>query len=368
MPRRAELAGVIRPEVDDRQLEQEAQQMENRLGKAAQLTPSIDTGQIQRQLERAIPGGGVIGTAVDAVRGAGGGGSGGGAGAGDALSGSGNVELAQLEKLNDIHDELEKIGVSGGDGGGGGTTIIGSGGAGALGGLLSTAAVAGGALTGVGAGIGGARYAMGQGTFGRAGRQALQGRKKFEGVSGARNAMQDPLGALATGAKNLYDPSGLLETGVRAAGSKIRNAAPQSFVNEVDRGVKGVKNLPSKIDDIQIEKPQWLSNLDLQKPTWLSDLGTLQEPTWLQNLGTLQQPAWLSQLDQNISIQEPPWLNALSNIGLNFNVDLPAPKFQLGTGQLERELRSAFDDFRDDVVDDAVKQLEQEFTDVLGGV
>ncbi|GGO03478.1 hypothetical protein [Haloarcula pellucida] len=364
MPRRAELAGVIRPEVDDRQLEQEAQQMESRLGKAAQLTPSIDTRKIQRQLERAIPGGGLIGTAVDAVRGTGAGGGGGGAGgAGDAISGAGNVELAQLEKLNDIHDELEKIGVSGGDSGG--TTVVGTGGAGLLGG---TAALAGGAVSLVGAGIGGARHALGQGMFGRAGRQTLQGRKKFEGLSGARNAMQDPLGALATGAKNLYDPSGLLETGVRAAGSKLRSAAPQSFVNEFDRGAKGVKNLPSEVRDIQIKKPQWLSNINLQKPTWLQNLGTLQEPTWLQNLGTLQQPSWLSQLDQNISIQKPPWLEALSNIGLNFNVDLPAPTFDIGTGQLERQLRNAFDDFRDDVVDDAVKQLKQEVTDGLGGV
>jgi len=165
-PREAELTGIVRPEVDDRALDDTRSRLSGALDEAAQLTPDIDTRSIRRKLERAIPGGGLLGGAVDRLTGTGGpqrpsGGSAGAGGGGLTQ----DTQERQLAKLDDIHDELEKLGATGlGGGGGGGLAgmipggavgggLLGGGAASAIGaGTLASGGLAAGGLAGIGAG------------------------------------------------------------------------------------------------------------------------------------------------------------------------------------------------------------------------
>jgi len=385
MSRRAEVAGIIRPEVDDRALDREAQDMEGRLDEAATLSPDIDVRGLQRQLERAIPGGGAIGTAIDAVTGGGGGGQVGGA---DAVpSGDGTVQMAQLEVLNDIQDELEKLaggGIASGDGGGaaGGGGLLASLSGGALGtsggGLLGgAAATAGGALAGAGAVIGGSRFALGQGTFGQAGQQALQGRTRFEGLSGAREAVSSPADFLGTGVANMLDPTGLGETAIRRAGQTRVGRLAGRVAGAPANGAAERFGRDIRQRAVNLERPDWLNDLtnpQFSEPRWLRNLTDPQitEPDWLRNLrsGTstfLSEPDWLGNLNFDLNLPEPDWIDSISEVGANLTVDVPSPTLDLGAQALQREIEDAFDNFRDAIVDDVVDEVEAEFNNAIGG-
>lgn len=162
--RRAVLSGVVRPDVDESALDRNVKRKVQRgLSEATEegLSTGIDaaTNTIQRKFERAIPGGAVLGSVFDAVRGGGGGAGGGAAGGG---GGSGNllvVQQAQLEKLDDIHDELERMG-AGQTATGRTTAALGVGKLASLGTIAQLTA-------GVGAGVAGLGLATSAGFFGK---------------------------------------------------------------------------------------------------------------------------------------------------------------------------------------------------------
>jgi hypothetical protein len=339
MARRAELAGIIRPEVDDRALDQEAKQMESRLNKAAKLTPDIDSRKIKRELERAIPGGGLIGTAADALRG---GGSGGGSGAtgGDAVpSGGTTVQTAQLEKLEDIHDELEQIGQSGGVGSGGadGGPIAGAKS------VLSKTVFAGG--VGAAAISGSTGAALSPGVFGKG--------SKFK----PEQQKTGPVFGTLTGT------SGQTKSEAATSIRKDLLGSEKPPLKELQRQSKQSSTTTIKSN---IQKPPWLSDLRIEEPAWVSNIGSgLSEPDWVSTLESgniLSKPDWVSELDKTISVETPDWIDSLSNVGLNLNVDIPSPKLQLSNGQLQRQLEQEFNKFRDNIVDEAVSEIEKEIS------
>lgn len=315
------------------------------------------------------------GISVDVQTAAGGRSRGRGRGGGLGAAGDvGAVEqmMDQTEILEDIHDELEKLGQSGVGGGGAGGALGGGGaGGGATGGLLGGllgggAVLAGGIAGGVGAGIAGSRFALGQGLLGSEGKQTIQGRKQFEGLSGLQNAASNPLGFVGSGAVNAIDPTGLGETGARKAGAaavgKAEDVAPNLVENQrrvgnafKEGGIEGAL-------DVDVSQPQWAQNLgdNISEPKWIGTLDSatdISEPEWV---GTLD-----SALSKTIDIETPDWIDSLNGVGVNLNVDIPSPQLDLGTGTLKSELDKAFDDFEDDVIDDVVDEVESQFTDVF---
>jgi len=374
MARRAELAGIIKPTVDDRQLEQEAQQMEGRFDKAARLTPSIDTRKIQRQLERIIPGGGILGTVADAVTG---GGGGGGRQGGDAIpGGESTIQTAQLEKLDDIHDELEQIGASGGLGGGEGSDgdggllasigggVIGrkaagmlggaAGGSGALSALTgSTAAtIGGGALAGSALGLGGVAALDRTGALGAirgAGqrtRAAIGGQAVDNGLKTANAVTFGGLGSTVQGGASLID----LVRGNGLNGPMSKQAS-QQFRSRGQLASEAIENL---------KEPQWLKNLDTEftAPSWLQGLDTdFTAPNWLNDISTtFEGPNWLKNLDPQLSVPQPDWLDSLDS-SLNLDINFPTPKIDLAAGSVQSEVESAFDRFKNDIVDEVVNEV-----------
>lgn len=121
-----ELVGIVKPEMDDRALEESTGQLDEAVNRASRIAPSIDSNAIRRKLEQAIPGGGLLSGAADRIgglTGLGGVDAGGGRDGGTSTS----IQTAQLERLTEIHEELEKMGASGvGGGGGGGSGLVGT--------------------------------------------------------------------------------------------------------------------------------------------------------------------------------------------------------------------------------------------------
>lgn len=114
-----ELTGIVRPELDDRALDREMSTLEKRMGEASRIAPDLDLKGIGRKLENLMPGGRQfrrLRQTIGSIRGSDGGRSRSTGGSTTDKS----IAAAQLETLDDIHDELEKIGTSGGIGGGGG--------------------------------------------------------------------------------------------------------------------------------------------------------------------------------------------------------------------------------------------------------
>ena len=151
------MRGVVKPDFDDRALDREVSKLERRMDDAARIVPELNIGsRLRSQLESLVPGGKQIGRGVDRVR--------------DKLSpasqqqtsstqGARSTEtllVAQLDKLTDIEDMIEKLAVTdrgdGGGGGGGGAGLgftlgrVFGGGGGGIAGLLGGTAgtVAGG--------------------------------------------------------------------------------------------------------------------------------------------------------------------------------------------------------------------------------
>ncbi|MFB6189330.1 MAG: hypothetical protein ABEI57_05555, partial [Halapricum sp.] len=110
-----ELVGIVKPEMDDRALEESTGQLDEAVNRASRIAPSIDSNAIRRKLEQAIPGGGLLGGAADQIgglTGLGGADAAGGRGGRDGGT-STSIQAAQLERLTEIHEELEKMGASG---------------------------------------------------------------------------------------------------------------------------------------------------------------------------------------------------------------------------------------------------------------
>lgn len=145
MARQSEIRAVVAPEPDDRSLGQTADRVEESLGEAVNnaFDPRQIASKVGRALQRSVPGGSILGSVFDRLRG---GAAGGGGGAGGGATGDTTVAVAQLEALQDIRDILEKRAVSGGGGAGGG----GGGGAGLLGGLGIARLLGGGGLASLG--------------------------------------------------------------------------------------------------------------------------------------------------------------------------------------------------------------------------
>jgi len=380
MARRAEVAGIINPTVDERQLEREAQDMGGRLEQAAQLTPSIDTGKIQRQLERAIPGGGILGTVADAVSGGGGGGAGGQQDGGVVPGGESTIQTAMLDKLDDIHDELEQIGAGGGLGGGqegaggplqqvmqspasggflggalGGTGLSAAGGTAATvaGGTLAGGAIGLGAVAGLdrtGA-LGGIRGA-GQRT-----RSAIGGDRVDSGLETLNNASFGGLGATVQGGATAIDI---------VRGNGLNGPMSQQAGRQFDRpgmfesGAFAAIPEPDWIQhlDTQFTAPEWLQGIDTEytAPSWLQNIDTeYTAPQWLRDFDTtITAPDWLQNLDLQLDVPEPDWLGRLDS-SLNLNIDFPTPQIDLATGSVQAEVEDAFDTFKDDIVGEVVR-------------
>jgi hypothetical protein len=307
MARRAELVGIVRPEVDDQELDRQASKMEREFEGVANLTANIDTRQIQRKLEQAIPGGGLLGTAVDAIARDGDGGGATTAGRNrDAASGTAKttgagallkIEEEQLDKLEDIHTALQQGGGAGGGGGGGGL----------LGGLGLARLVAGGGGMGMAGmiGAGGLFQALG-GLTGDKQRQALN--EKMPGIGG--DAVE--------GATRLTKMSGIMGPGFQIDAWQQTIEDLQNFDWPSLPSLENLSwpNLPSlnalswpglpSLDDLSWPNLPSLTNLSWPNLPSLTDLSwpslpSLNELTW-PNLPSLNDLSW----------PELPSLNALS--------------------------------------------------------
>lgn len=109
--RQYELSGIVKPEIDDRALEQSKSRMRKAFDRAAAIKPSLDLSGIKRKLKRGLTGGLLGGRSSSA-----GGGGAGGEGVATLLS-------RQNEMIDDIRDAIERGGL-GGDGGGGGGGVV----------------------------------------------------------------------------------------------------------------------------------------------------------------------------------------------------------------------------------------------------
>jgi hypothetical protein len=290
--REAELTGIVRPEVDDRALDDTRSRLSGALDEAAQLTPDIDTRSIRRKLERAIPGGGLLGSAVDRLTGTGGPQrpSGGSAGAGSGGL-TQDTQERQLEKLDDIHDEIEQLGASGLGGGGGG-------------GLLAPRSVISGATGGaIGAGSGSLAGLLGGGTAATAG---LAG-AGVAGIGVGGWALSD----IASGGKGFKEVGNLGESfgeQFPEMGSGIRDLFTKNPFHDLGETV-GEMSWPEMPD---LSGLSWPEMPDLSGLSW-PDLPSLSGLSWpeMPNLSNMSWPD-LPSLN-GLSWPEPGWLNQLQS-------------------------------------------------------
>ncbi|MCJ0619456.1 hypothetical protein JZX76_08015 [Haloarcula hispanica] len=276
----------------------------------------------------------------------------------------------QVEILEDIHDELEKLGQSGalagGDGGGGGGTsgfigslagaatsrlpslsTLGGGGAAAAGGGAGT--LLGGGAAGIGLGLGGVR--------------GLQEAGVTQDVRGAGQDVQSQLGSD--------------ETQLAAAG--ISQLLPGSVENTAAVGGAALGLAQGDIDRAQEDSSQAVktvsidsSDLDalnsaLGEPEWLSTLSdpSISEPTWLTALSnpTISEPAWLSEFaNPEFNIEEPAWVSNFGGSDIGLTLEVPAPDLNFSTGNIRSELDSELEAFKREVVDEAVREVQSVFS------
>jgi hypothetical protein len=298
--------------VSDRDLEREAQKMEESFSEAANVGFSIDTREIQRKLEQAIPGGSILGTAVDAVAT---GGGGGGRGSSDAVGAASGVAgegatLGLLEQQTDLLEDIrtELRGESRGGGGGSGAAAF------ALGSATSgTAALSGGllALLGgtslltAGAAGGAAGFGAGQKLFGGTDiskelwRPITEGEppdlgKIFDGdLSSTLNTEELGLGENPLGGSELPAPFGEGKSLVDSALSQIPG---QGNGQQSGGGLFAAPPWVNKLLNFEIPRPEFVSTLtsfewpnppSLSNQSWpdppkLSELSWPAAPEWMQ--------------------------------------------------------------------------------------
>lgn|GEM_PF-3562962 len=266
---------------------------------------------------------------------------------GTAMSdgGLGSVDAllsAQLEALEDIHEELETIGASGGMGGGGG-----GGGAGGtiLAGLGARSLLAGGTAAGVTAA---GTTALAAGSI--VGTGAMIGK-------GARNVMQGQF-------PDAYAPSS-------------EGISGTSYAYTEEDGIGGSAEPVINPEEIQ----QSLSGLEFPQPDWVSMLDQgidFAKPPWLQQLEQVQQqqPSWMSNLNpfggggggsssadwSNVpSAQRKRYQNETGTRDTGFRdlrVDVGGVQFDMDPNQLQREIERAVDDLTPQIVDQAVQEVQ----------
>ena len=176
MVREAKIRGRVETAVDERELRRSTSRIKSSLESATNVVPSLDANNLQRRLERMVPGGRTAGRAVREIRRRRGGDDAGGD-EGRGRRGSDGTDPAdrqrvqqeQLRELRRIRRTLAKDAVTGGDGGGGTLRgLVGGAGAGLLaggGGLSAAAGTASGALSGAVGAIGGALGGAGGGAI-----------------------------------------------------------------------------------------------------------------------------------------------------------------------------------------------------------
>lgn len=359
MATRREIVGVVRPEVDERQLERETSRMERTMSRAAELTPSIDTRRIQRQIERAIPGGGLLGSAVDRLRGRGGGRAAGGGGGGATGTAEAGVQAAQLEVLEDIHDELQKIGASGGvraegGGGGGGGSLLTRGLAirGLMAGGLSlgTAGLAAGSAVGAGSLVGLEQLL-----------QQREQRARDRGQQGRAGTLQTLRGSLDI-ATNV--PTGTTGTGTVTAasglGDLLANSDPPPWLANIEQVVEW-------------PEPSWLTTIaNLSGGPGAGSIASIIEDIFGDGQNDTQQPEetvadsvdpnnvspTASQLERVRELRRSDDTEAAAEVTADVTVQ---PQIRLGQANFREALGRALQDERSSIVDEVVREVEREF-------
>jgi len=302
MGRTAELTGIVKPDVDEAAVERQAGRVSDALSRTVKFAPKVAKRRLQRQIEGALPGGKLLGSMFDAAR------SGGGGGGGPA-SGDSSVELEkqQVELLEDIQNELEKIGSSGGltgGGGGGGRLpmVLKSGGSAGAGGFLGS--ILGGGTAAM-AGAGGIGAALG--LAGVKGMQMLGVQKKVGDFAGSLGN-QDMI-------KKALQVGGTLSPGLPAMagiGAFSNQAVKGNFGKGLSDAKEAMKRTTYADEAIEglADPPDWLTNLDLVpgKPDWLADVDLSPElPDWIAEVNLSPElPDWIPKVD--LKPEYPDWI------------------------------------------------------------
>lgn len=274
----------------------------------------------------------------------------------------------QVEILEDIHDELEKLGQSGalaggGGGGGGSSGFIGS-----LTGAASsrlpslstlggggTAAAGGGAASLIGAGAAGIGLGLG-------GVRGLQEAGVTQGVRSAGQDVQSQLGSdetqLAAAGISQLLPGSIENTA--AVGGAALGLAQGDVGRAKEDSSQAVKTVSIDSGDLKT------LNSVLNEPAWLSVLQnpTITEPRWLTTLSNpnVSEPAWLSNFtNPEINIDEPAWMENFGGDDIGITLEVPAPDLNFSAGNIRSELDSELERFKREVIDEAVREVEDLF-------
>lgn len=365
MARERELVGIVRPEMDDRQLDRESGKLEQALGEASEVTPSLDTRgfgrQLKRQLERAIPGGRLLGSALS--RGGGteptGGGEGGGGGMVGAAAGGG-VQVAQLETLNDIHDELEKIGASTADGSGGFLKGVGAGrGLGSGGGMLASGLATGGTMA---AAIGLPLLGGAVGSEARGTLKDQLGPEHFAQPSITGGSGQNKGGEPIIQPDKLLDFGGQLSdlaSGNVEIGLETPDAWPPSL--DVPERYPPKLQTPENFPP-EIQVPGWLEGLS---STLNQTSGGKRTPRQVDPVSESMARSEVQRFQQRAQRNEQRAGNRAADQDAG-NVEVPITIDQVVEGPTPEELASEFERIADQKIEELREEIERRLSDLSG--
>ncbi|KZX49300.1 hypothetical protein [Haloarcula sp. K1] len=274
----------------------------------------------------------------------------------------------QLEVLEDIHDELEKLGQSAALAGSGGGDES-SGFIGSLTGIaasrlpsLSTLGGSGAAAAGGGTGtlLGGGAAGIGLGLGGVRGLQEVGATQEIRGTG---QDVQSQIGSdetqlAAAGISQLLPGSVENTAAVGGAALGLAQGDVDRAKQDSSQAVKTVSIDSSDLDAL---------NSALGEPEWLSTLSdpSISEPTWLTALSnpTISEPAWLSEFaNPEFNIEEPAWVSNFSGSDIGLTLEVPAPDLNFSTGNIRSELDSELESFKREVVDEAVREVQSVFS------
>lgn len=349
--RTSELTGLVRPEMDGQALKRQAREMESALGSA--VTSAAN------QFVNTLPGASQLRRLTGSVRGRGGGASGGGSA---SLTGQGvELQAAQLEKLDDIHDELEKIGATGGLGGSGGG---GSGGGGS-----------GGLLTGFTIG----RFGQGLGSTVLGGLGTAAGVLGGTVGLGAAGGLLAGLGTLEGmdrliegGFAQPLDPQTGKPTGSNPFGGLV--GEPKTWTDVMETfGLTGIGNelAPETLPEIEVNRPAWVDDLLNWQPEINANVpDTLTETPDSMRDASLErhfrEQGFRNRIDRD-ALRDPTLERATRQSRTNrargkrpteFTVDLGGLDISLDPGNLQREFEQAIDRNLSTIVDEVLAEIE----------
>lgn len=366
MAREVGLDAVVRPEVDGRAADRQASRLSQAFDRAADITPTVDTGRLQSALTRAIPGAGLV---TGMLAGGGGGGAGGGGGGRSA-----GIEdlLSPLESIDENVNELRRLqrreALTGGDGGGGAGLlgrITGGAAAGGSGGLAARLGLGGlGGLAGRAAGVARAGTPAGLAAFGAF--ETL--RQAREGVEFGENDEGD----------TTVSPTGRGLTRNMDLGPQIGGMDPEDVEFEV-RGWEDFKqgfdqtfsseNIPNLSDALNVSNLPTLDDaLDVPNTPSLSDaLDVRDVPSLDRALGGVsdwvnrqtEELAGVTDIDISGDLQDlgDRIVDQLGDPINEFNIDAPIDVSVEALDELERNLSSEIDDVRGEI-DRVVDRIE----------